>query len=61
MNILLQWKRETKGAHFYQEVNSDGEELNHSNGATIQSLYIRKTAMKDSTNPPQTLEFDLDI
>lgn len=61
MNILLRWKRETKGAHFYIEVNSEGEELNHSNGAAIHSLYVRKTAMTDSANPSQTLEFDLDI
>ncbi|KKN70555.1 hypothetical protein LCGC14_0429860 [marine sediment metagenome] len=61
MNVQLQWKRETKGAHFYVEVNSDGEELNHSNGAAIQNMYIRKTVMTDPANPPQTLKFDLNI
>ena len=61
MKVILKWKRETKGAHFYQEVNSDGEELNAANGAVIQSLYVRKNAMSDPENPKQQIEFDLDI
>ena len=61
MKIHLQWKKETKGTHVYQEVNAEGEELNATNGAVIQSMYIRKTAMKDPENRPDTFEFELPI
>jgi hypothetical protein len=51
--------KETKGAYRYQEVNVDGEELNAGNGAIIQSMYIRKTAVEGE--PKERIEFDLEI
>lgn len=59
MKVYLTFEKETKGTFVYQEVNVDGEELNAQNGAVIQSMYIRKTAIKGDR--PENFEIDLPI
>jgi hypothetical protein len=45
--IRFAWRKETPGAHCFQEVNSKGEVLKSADpDCVVGSLYIRKAALR---------------
>ena len=53
LKTTFKFERETKGAVVFQETNADGDVIDAAAGATVGTLYIRKSKLPNGI--PQTL------
>ncbi len=52
--VMFSFEKETPGSVRYQESDADGNAIKIADGATVGTLYVRKTALNGSV--PKMLE-----